>query len=136
MRSSSADREGATRVQKATWVLLPGRTWTRWRRAKMGSSTVPVVLERGTWRCKAWAVARVRPWPMKRARSDSYCRVPARWSSTMMKWAAHTSSSSGDLGRRVAIRAPSSARYSVTTKSLLKAGWARSASGVVSTSSA
>ncbi|MNJ74522.1 hypothetical protein D3C77_714640 [compost metagenome] len=56
--------------------------------------------------------------------------------STVMKCAAHTSASSGDLGRRVAISAPVSGRYSVTTKSLAKAGWVRSASAVVSTISA
>ncbi|MCY1288956.1 hypothetical protein D9M70_380230 [compost metagenome] len=135
-RSSSASRVEATSVQKASRAIWPGAMRTRWRTEKTGSSTVPAVPDSAAPSAMACAVAAVRPRPRKRARSDSYCAGPVAMPSTTAKCAAHTGGSLGVRGRRVAIRAPNSGRYSVCTNILAKAGWASSAAGGASTTSA
>ena len=133
IRSSSASREGATTVQYAMRAEVPGAIRTRWRRANTGSRTVPTVFERVPEIAAAVEAPRLRP--MNRARSVSYCCTPTVLPSTTAKCATQIGGSSGDRGRRVAISAPYSGRYSVWTKSLAKAGCAASEAGVVRTSS-
>jgi len=63
-------------------------------------------------------------------------RLPTTSPATTATCATQISGSFGARRRRVAIRASSSARYSVSTKSLEKAGWATSEAWGASTSSA
>ena len=77
----------------------------------------------------------LRPRPMKRARSDSYWVSAVTSPSTTAKCAAQIGASSRERGRRAAMSAPNSGRYSVCTNILAKAGCALSAATVVSTSS-
>ena len=95
---------------------------------------MPVVFDRAMSSIAAGDAA-LLPRPMNRARSVSYSGAPMALPSTTAKCAAQIGGSSGERGRRVAISAPYSGRYSVCTKSLAKAGWAASVAGAVSTSS-
>ena len=86
----------ATTVQKAMRTIAPGATRTRRRRAKIGSSTVPTVLESG--RPSITAIGRRMPWPRprKRARSVSTSGLPTASPSTTARCAAQISGSAGD----------------------------------------
>ena len=117
---------GATIVQNATRVPLPGATRTRRRRAKIGSSTVPdgvgqpLAVLQGRGGARWFAPAR------RTARGRSRIVICAAMSpSTTAKWAAQICGSPGDRSRRVASSAPNSGRYSVCTNIFANAGWAR-----------
>ena len=130
-------REAATRVQNATRATSPGAIRDpvpqREDRVEHGPDRVR---QRPAVRRRPRPRAIGRPRPRKRARSVSYCGSATTSPSTTAKCAAQTRGSSGERGRRVATSAPNSARYSVSTNSLAKAGCALSAAGVARTSSA
>ena len=136
MRLSSALREDATTVQKATCTIAPGAIRTRRRRAKTASSTVPTVFESGRPSITAIGVRMPPPRPKNRALSVSTSGFPTAPPSTTARCAAQISGSLGARRRRVARMAPTSAKYSVSTNSLEKAGCATSAAWGASTSSA
>ena len=136
MRSSSASRDDATTVQKAMCTIAPGAIRTRRRRAKTASSTVPTVFESGRPSIAAIAVRTLRLRPRNRALSVSTSAFPTAPLSTTARCAAQISGSLGARRLRVAKMAPTSARYSVSTNSLEKAGCVTSTAWGASTSSA
>ena len=136
-RSSASLRDGATSVQNATRAVAPGGIRTRRRRLKIGSSTVPTVLESGRPSITEIGVRMPRPRPRKRARSVSNCTVADASRLRRRRGAPpRPRGSPGERRRRVARRAPTSATNSVCTNSLEKAGCAASAAGGASTTSA
>src|SRR5207247_7155371 len=77
-----------------------------------------------------------RPRPRNRPRSVSHCKPPTVSPSTTTTWASQIVDSLRARGRRVARRASSSGAHSVCTNRLENAGWAASADGDASTTSA
>ena len=78
-RSRTSSREEATMVQKSTRAVAPGAILTRRRRAKIGSSTVPVAPESGRPLTAAVGARMLPPRPRNRARSVSNSRLPTAW---------------------------------------------------------
>jgi len=118
------------------WASPPAASSTIPRRLTMGSSTLPTVPDKGSGSTKARGAASVWPRPMKRARSVSRWTVPAVGASPARACTSQHDGSSGARGRRRASSAPASAAHSVWTNILEKAGWAASAAGAFSTTSA
>ena len=108
-------RDGATSVEKVTRTVSPGGSRTRRRKLTIGSSTAPVVLERGWPSITAAGVRIPRPRPRNRARSVSHCNSPTGSLSTTATWASQTGASPRARGRRLASRVSSSGTHSVST---------------------
>src|SRR6266496_3537848 len=104
-------------------LTLGAAAETRRRRLKIGSSTAPMLLVR--WRVSASGFSSVRPRPRNWARSVSNFAASMEDSGTM-RCAAQTGRSSEPRRRRRATRASQRGSHSVSMKSLLKAGCARS----------
>src|SRR3989442_447647 len=135
-RSTTSSRDGATSVEKVTRTLVPGGSRTRRRRLTIGSSTAPTVLESDRPSITEVGVRIPRPRPRNRPRSVSHCKPPTVSPSTTTTWASQIVGSLRARGRRVARRASSSGAHSVCTNRLENAGWAASADGDASTTSA
>ena len=116
--------------------MSPGGTRTRRRRLTIGSSTAPVVPERGRPSITAAGVRIPRPRPRNRARSVSHCSSPTESPSTTATWASQIGISPRDRGRRLASSVSSAGTHSVSTLRLENAGWAASAAGGARTTSA
>ncbi len=125
-----AARLSAAPQTRSISTLCPGSSVTTRRVASTGSSTAPLLPESGcAWRSAAGA-CRLRPRPMKRARSLSCEAVPAAAPCTETRWNMEGEASSAERGRRVHSSAGGSATISVCRNSLLKAGcWASAAAG-------
>jgi hypothetical protein len=136
MQSTSAARVGATMVQNAMRAMPPGAIRTLWRRAKTGSSTVPVVFESARPSIAANGFLRLPLRPRNRALSVSISTGLIVSPSTTARCAAQISGSVDARLRRVATIDSISERYSVCTNSLENTGCARSAACVAKASSA
>src|SRR5436309_1692525 len=118
-------RRTAIPVWKDRRTNPPGARRMRCRRLTIGSSTAAVVPERAR-PSRATGSSGLRPRPRNRPRSVSHSTGPCILPSTLNTWTAHTRASSRARGRRAQTRAALSGKYSVSTKSLLKAGWVTS----------
>ncbi len=127
--------ESAMPVAKDSRTKPPGASRMRWRRLTIGSSTTPVVPDSGARRGPAGRPARA-PGRGSGPRSVSHSSGPCVRPSRLRTCTAHSAASSGERGRRLHSSAVRSGRYSVSRKSLPKAGWARSSAAGASTISA
>ena len=119
-------------VQNATFTMAPGAMVTRRRTEATASNTVPTVPDSIASRAIATGSRTPCPRPTKRARSVSTVTVP----SPTDRCPTQIAGSVGVRRRRVARMAPESAKYSVSTNNLAKAGWAMSVACATRASSA